>query len=166
MKKSLYSLLLLVFILLFTGCTTANGQKTIEGILSPHLATGTAIVAKKFTQAAEATMYPATPLPTEPQVTIDWTGWTPSAGEIVASDSGKSFDFWLTSRFSIVLKVSDYPAANLELTCNPEIVLGRISNVESVPPDNYVIRYEASGLGQCTIQNGQFEVTINVINHP
>jgi hypothetical protein len=164
--KTVRTLLSLTLILIFAGCSSVYNQPLIEHTLPHDLATGTAIVAKKYTQAAEATMYPATQLPTELQVTMDWTGWTPSPGEIVAGDNGKSFDFWLTSRFSIVLKESDYPDAHLILTCNPEIVLGRISNVEFVPPDYYVIRYEGSGLGQCTIQNGQFEVTINVINHP
>ena len=80
--------------------------------------------------------------------------------------SDKIFDSVLTSRFSIVLKESDYPAANLELNCVPDIVLGRISNVEGVPPDYYVIRYEGSGYGKCIIQNGSFEVTINITEHP
>jgi hypothetical protein len=97
---------------------------------------------------------------------MNWTGWTPSQGEIMASDSGKSVDFWLTSRFSIVLKESDYQVANLELICNPDVDLGRISNLEPAPPDSYIVRYEGSGPGKCIIQNGQFEVTINTINHP
>jgi len=166
MKKAARTLLCLTLILIFAGCSSGNNQQPIKQTLSPDLATGTVIVAKKYTQAAKATMYPATPFPAAPQVSMDWTGWTPSPGEIMAGDSGKSFDFWLTSRFSIILNESDYPVANLDLTCNPKIVLGRISNVEPVPPDYYVIRYEGSGLGQCTIQNGQFEVTINVVNHP
>jgi hypothetical protein len=166
MKKTVRSLLSLTLILIFAGCSLVNNQQLIEQTLSPDLATGTAIVARKYTQAAEATIYPATPIPTEPQVTMDWTGWTPSSGEIVASDSGKFFDFWLTSRFSIVLKESDYPVVNLELICNPEVVLGWISNVEPAPLDYYVIRYEGASLGQCIIRNGQFEVTINIVNHP
>jgi hypothetical protein len=97
---------------------------------------------------------------------MNWTGWTPSQGEIMASDSGKSVDFWLTSRFSIVRKESDYLVANLELICNPDVVFGRIFNVEPAPPDSHVVRYEGSGLGKCIIQNGQFDVTINIVSHP
>ncbi len=93
-------------------------------------------------------------------------GWTPSAGEITVADSGRTIDFGLTSRFSIVLKESEYPIAALELNCIPEVVMGRISNVEAVPQDYYVLRYEGTGIGQCTIQNGGFEVTINIIDHP
>ncbi|MCE5208282.1 MAG: hypothetical protein LLG42_08225 [Chloroflexi bacterium] len=167
MTKTGYSSLFLLMILLFTGCSSpVKAQQPGEQTISPNLVTGTAVVSAKFTQAAEATMYPPTPFPVELYPTMDWTGWTPSPSEIVASDSGKSFDFRLTSRFSIVLKETEYPAANLELNCVPEIVLGRISNVMGVSPDYYVIGYEGSGLGQCTIQNGPFEVTINIVDHP
>ncbi len=161
MKRKLFSLLFVILIFSVAGCSSA-----IEPTLSPEQATGTAIMARKSTDIAEATLYPATAFPTELYPTYDWVGWTPSPGEIVASDNGKIFNFVLTSRFSIVLKEADYPAANLELNCVPDIVLGRVSNVDSVPPDYYVIRYEGSGFGQCVIQNGSFEVTINIIEPP
>ena len=161
MKRIAYSLLFVILILSIAGCSSA-----IEPTLSPEQATGTAIMARKSTDIAEATLYPATPFPTEVYPTMDWAGWAPSPGEIVASDSGKTFDFVQTSRFSIVLKEADFPVANLELNCVPDIVLGRISNVEGVPQDYYVIRYEGSGFGQCIIQNGPFEVTIDIIEHP
>lgn len=88
----------------------------------------------------------------------------PSSEEIVASDSGKTYNFVLTSRFSVVLRESDYPAANLTLKCVPDVVLGLISNVEGAPPDYYVVRYEGSGIGQCILRNGSFEVTVNIID--
>lgn len=165
MKRYFYSSLLVVSILLFCGCVTVNNHKTVEVTLSPDMATGTAEVARKYTQAAQLTMYPMTAAPTEP-VVIDTLPWTPMPGEIVARDSGESFDFWMTSRFSIILKQSDYPITSLELICNPEVVLGRISNIEPVPSDYYVIRYEGVASGQCLIRNGLFEVTINIVNHP
>jgi len=161
MKRIAYSLLFLILTLSIAGCSSA-----IEPTLSPEQAAGTAIVAQKYTEIAEATLYPAIPSPTEVYPTMDWSGWTPSPGEIVASDSGKTYSFVLTSRFSIVLKEADFPAVNLELNCVPQVVLGRISNVEGVPQDYYVIRFEGSGFGQCIIQNGSFEVTINIIEHP
>ena len=161
MMKKVTCIILLLTLFSIAGCSPIS-----EPSLSPELATDTAIVAKKSTDIAEATLYPATPFPTELYPTFDWGGWTPSPGEIVAGDSGKTFDFVLTSRFSIVLKEADYPAVNLELNCVPQVVLGRISNVEGVPPDYYVIRYEGSGFGQCIIQNGSFEVTVNIIDHP
>ena len=166
MKKNIKAISTRLLILSFAGCWAVLNQQQIKLTLSPDLADVTEIVAKKYTQVAETTINPATPFPSALYPTMDWAGWTPSTEEIVASDSGNSFDFWVTSRFSIVLKESENPAANLELHCNPEIVLGRISNVEPAPLDYYVMRYEGVRLGQCTIQNGQFEVTINVIDHP
>ncbi len=103
---------------------------------------------------------------TELYPTMDWAGWTPSPDMIVDSNSGKTIDFVLTSRFSIVLKEADFPAADLKLNCVPDIVLGRMYNDDGVPPDYYEIRYEGSGVGQCTIRNGSFEVTINITEHP
>ena len=161
MKRIACALLFLILILSVSGCSLA-----VEPTLSPEQATGTAIMARKSTDIAAEILYPATPFPTEVYPTMDWAGWTPSPGGIVASDSGKNFDFTLTSRFSIVLKEADYPAANSKLNCVPEIVLGRISNVAGAPPDYYEMRYEASGIGQCTVQNGSFEVTINITDHP
>jgi len=165
MKRAFCSLLLMMFVLLFTGCSTANDQQLIEHALSLDMATGTAVMARKSTEAAELTMCPMTLLPTEPEM-IATIPWTPSPGEIVASDSGKSFDIWITSRVSIVLNKTEYPIANLEQNCVPKDVLGQVSNIPSVPPDYYVIRYEGVWLGQCIIRNGQFEVTIHVVNHP
>lgn len=155
MKRIAYSLLFLILTLSIAGCSSA-----IEPTLFPEQSAGTANVAQKYTEIAEATLYPATLFPTEVYPTMDWSGWTPSPGEIVASDSGKTYSFALTSRFSIILKEADFPSANLKLNCVPDIILGRISNVEPAPPDYYVIRYEGSGFGQCIIQNGQFEVTV------
>ena len=164
-KKLFCSLLLVTFFLLFTECAIANVRQLPEHTLSPDLATGTAVVARKSTGAAELTMYPMTPLPTEtgPIATMLWT---PMPGEIIASDSGKSFDIWITSRVSIILNKTEYPVANLEQNCVPKDVLGQVSNIPVIPPDYYVIRYEGVWLGQCIIRNGQFEVTINVVNRP
>ncbi len=166
MKKIYRPLLFLILMFALIGCSPTNDQQQIEQTLSPDLTTGTAIVARKYTEIAKATQSPATPIPTKLYPTWDWADWTPSPSEIVANDSGKSFDFWLTSRFSVVLNKSDYPEVNLELQCVPEVALGQISNIEHVPPDYYVIRYEGVRLGQCVIRNGQFEVTINIIDHP
>jgi|GEM_PF-2887969 len=161
MKRIAYSFLFLFLILSVAGCSSIS-----DPTLSPELATGTAIVARKYFEIAEATLYPATSFPTELYPTMDWAGWAPSPGEIVASDSGRTIDFVLTSRFSIVLKEADFPVANLKLNCVPDIVLGRIYNVEGVPPDYYAILYEGIDGGQCTIRNGSFDGTINITEHP
>ncbi len=161
MKRIACALLFLILILSVSGCSLA-----VEPTLSPEQATGTAIMARKSTDIAEAIHYPATPFPTEVYPIMDWAGWAPSPDMIVASDNGKTFNFVLTSRFSIVLKEAEFLTENLKLNCAPDAVLGRISNVAGVPRDYYEIRYEGSGFGQCIIQNGSFEVTVNIIDHP
>lgn len=159
MMKKVTCIILLLILFSFAGCSSIS-----EPSLSPELATDTAILSRKSTEAAAASVVPATAFPTEVFPTFDWTDWTPSPGEIVASDSGQTYNFVLTSRFSVVLSELDYPIANLELNCVPNIVLGRISNVDVAPPDYYVVRFEGSGIGQCIIRNGSFEVTINIID--
>lgn len=166
MNNVFRTFLLLTLSFTISRCSSEVNSYPTDQNISPSLATGMAMVARKYTEIAKATLYPPTPFPSEVYPTLDWAGWRPSSGEIVASNSGKTYDFWLTSRFSLVLKESDFPKANLTLNCIPEIVLGQISNVEPVPPEYYVIRYEGSGIGQCIIENGQFEVTINIINNP
>lgn len=161
MKRIAYSFLFLILILSVAGCSSIS-----EPTLPPELATGTAVVARKYTEIAEATLYPATSFPTELYPTMDWAGWTPSPDSIVASDSGKTIDFVLTSRFSIVLKEADFPLANLKLNCVPDIVLGRMYNDDGVPPEYYEIRYEGVDFGKCRVQNGSFEVTINITEPP
>ncbi len=139
------------------------GQSTQT--LSPDLATGTAAFARKQTGAAELTQHPATPVPAE-SLQAPTIVWTPSGGEIVASNSGQTFDIGITSRISIILNQIDYPPANLQQTCVPADALGQVSNIPVVPPNFYVVRYEGVEVGQCVIRNGSFEVTINVISNP
>lgn len=159
MIKKVICINLLLILFSIAGCSSIS-----KPTLSPELATGTAVVSRKFTEAAKATLYPATPFPTELYPTMDWAGWTPSPDMIVASDSGQTYNFVLTSRFSVVLSELDYPKANLELNCAPNIVLGRFSNVDVAPPDYYVVGFEGSGIGQCIIRNGSFELKINIVD--
>ncbi|GAP12872.1 hypothetical protein LARV_00612 [Longilinea arvoryzae] len=134
--------------------------------LPPDLATGTAVVSAKFTQAAELTANPIPPNAVESYPTLDWTNWTPATGEITAADNGQTFEIGITSRISVVLDAAQYPLANLVLHCQPADALGGITNVESVPPQYYVVRYEGVQPGQCSLQNGDFEVTIKVVAQP
>jgi len=97
-----FFLLAALLVTLLVGCMAANVPQPIERTLSPDLATGTVLVSSKFTQVAELTMQPMTPMPTE-QESITAMPWTPSPGEIVPSDSGKSIDIWITGRVSIIL---------------------------------------------------------------
>lgn len=150
---------------LWTGCTDVSTAINPAGTLSPELATGTAEVGRKYTQAAELTSNPITPLPSESGPLASMS-WTPSPGDILAADTGRSFDIWITSRIEIVLEASQYPKANLQIACTPEIVIGQVSNIPAVPANFYVIRYEGVQLGTCKVRNGSFEVTINVVQHP
>jgi hypothetical protein len=158
-------LLAVLLATLLIGCMIANVRQPIERTISPDLSTGTALVGSKFTQIAELTAHPMTPLPTE-QYSIVTMPWTPSPEDIVVSDNGKSIDIWITSRVALILDSTKYPKANLTEACVPDGVLGKVSNIPIVPANFYVIRYEGVQLGKCIIRNGQFEVTINVVNHP
>ncbi len=48
----------------------------------------------------------------------------------------------------------------------PRLCWVRCPMVKAFPPDDYEIRYEGNGYGECVIQNGPFEVTINSSAHP
>jgi hypothetical protein len=165
MQKKTFSLLILLAALL-VGCMAANIKMPIaQRTTSPNLATDTALVGSKFTQAAEMTAHPMTPLPAEQHPTAIIL-WTPSPGDIVASDNGKSIDIWITSRVALILDSAEYPKVNLTMVCVPDGVLGEVSNLPIVPPNFYVVRYEGVQLGKCIIRNGQFEVIVNVVEHP
>ncbi len=161
MRKSIRIGWLVLTIGLWTACSPRSASP-----LPPDLATGTAVVAAKSTQAAELTANPIPPNAVESYPTLDWTNWTPAPGEITAADNGQSFEIGITSRISVVLDAARYPLANLELNCLPADALGRITNVEAVPPDYDVVRFEGVQLGQCNLKNGDFEVTIKVIAQP
>lgn len=105
-----------------------------------------------------------TPAPISPTATVPWTP-SPSDG-ITAGDSGKTVEISVTSRVSIVLNSTEYPAAGLSEDCDPKGTLGKISNVPSVPQPYYAVRYEGVQPGKCKITNGQFEVTITVVRAP
>jgi hypothetical protein len=150
---------------LLTGCMGTSTGINPPGTLSPDLATGTAEVSRKYTQAAELTANPMTPFSGEPG-TPATIPWTPSPGDIVAGDTGRSYEIWITSRIEIVLEASVYPKANLQIACTPDIVIGQVSNIPPVPAGFYVVRFEGVQLGTCQVRNGSFEVTINVIPHP
>ena len=84
--------------------------------------------------------------------------------EITAADSGQTFTYPLTTRFTVLLNPQDYPVD--QLTCQPEGILGRISNVPEVQPPLQAFRFEAVQPGSCTLQAGDFQVTINVVQQP
>lgn len=152
-------------VVLLVGChATPSSQSTVTPLPVPAI-TETAVLGAKLTAIAEATAYPATPLPPEEYPTVI-VAWTPAANEIVADDSGNTYEIWITSRVAIILDRTVYPPENLTETCTQEGVLGRVSNLPEVPPPYYAVRYEGVKVGECLIRDGSFQVTIKVAEHP
>jgi hypothetical protein len=97
--------------------------------------------------------------PTSPQAT---SVSTPSSQyEIRAQDSGKTFTYTVTTRFSVILDQNQYPKS--DLSCQPQGIIGSISNIPEVQPPLYAARYEAVQSGTCKLKDGSFEVTIHII---
>ena len=165
MQRHLYGWMLLLIPFL-GGCTAAQSGHPIQTTPRPDQATGTAVVGGKYTEAAKLTREPMTAMPTG-QFPVPTEAWTPSPQDgILAADSGKAFEIWITDRISVVLNEAEYPMANLVEACQPDVVLGRVSNIPPIPAPFYVIRYEAVQLGECTLSNGPFRVSIVVVSHP
>ena len=83
--------------------------------------------------------------------------------EFTEQDSGKTYINVITSRFSIILNTQKYPKNNFLITCNPTEVIGSISNLPSVIPPLYAVRYEGVQPGTCTIKNGTFFLNVRII---
>jgi hypothetical protein len=81
--------------------------------------------------------------------------------EITLEDNGKRFSYPVTSRFSVMLDTATHPAE--ELAQEPEGLLGRIGSEPAVPPQLYVVRFEAVRPGTTVLSNRDFRVTIDVV---
>ncbi len=82
--------------------------------------------------------------------------------EITEKDNGKTFVYPETSRFQIILDQGRYPKENFKVTCNTEGVLGDISNLPSVPPSHYALRYEGVKPGKCTLTDKNFSFNVEI----
>jgi hypothetical protein len=79
-------------------------------------------------------------------------------GDIEETDSGKTFSFRETERFSVYLDAKRFPLGSMDTSnCN---FFGYISNLSTSGPDNYPIGYEITGQGSCVLRNGAFHVKI------
>lgn len=82
--------------------------------------------------------------------------------EITAADSGRTFTYALTSRFSVTLPEATYP--HDELSCVPSNVIGYVSNGSTPPPyattSAYTVRYEGTASGTCMLTDRDFTATI------
>lgn len=94
-------------------------------------------------------------LPAPPELTQQY--------EFTEKDSGRTVTYTVTTRFQIILNQQQYPKRNLQLSCTPPGGLGSISNLPSVTPPLYAVRYEAVQPGLCTIKNGTFLLTVSII---
>lgn len=77
-------------------------------------------------------------------------------------DSGRTFSYPVTSRFTLVLDERLHPRTELRVACTPDAVLGPISNIPAVPAPRYAVRYEGLRPGTCTITDREWVVTIQI----
>lgn len=80
--------------------------------------------------------------------------------DITLNDTGKTFTYRVTERFMVFLDDNTYPLSDLH--CDPEGIIGFVSNGSVNGPDNYPIMFEAVQPGECRLQNNDFRVHIIV----
>lgn len=76
---------------------------------------------------------PSNPISNTPQLTQQF--------EFTVQDSGRTVTYVVTSRFEIILNRQKYPKKQVQISCTPQDTLGSVSNLPSVAPPLYVIRY-------------------------
>lgn len=85
--------------------------------------------------------------------------------EIFESDSGKTFNYPITSRFTVWLDQTKNPAANLK--CTPSSILGSVSNAPATTtPNIYAARFEGVSEGTCILTDDNFRATIRIWPEP
>lgn len=123
-------------------------------VLLISCASANAVGVKNTTRHA-ATATPANKTPIPAQLTRKY-GFT-------VQDSGKTLTYTVTSRFGITLNSQQYPKSHLQVLCNPQDTLGSISNIPSVVPPLYAVRYQGVEPGICTIRNGNFYLIVRIV---
>ncbi|MCL5026828.1 MAG: hypothetical protein M1531_10110 [Chloroflexi bacterium] len=86
--------------------------------------------------------------------------------EITEADNGKTFVYPITSRFGIIPDQRKYPRESLSIKCSQNGVLGSISNIPSVPPPLYAVRYEGVMPGKCALADDDFRVIVEIVDRP
>lgn len=127
----------LAVLLLFSACSTLPGTTGVINTLQPKPSITTAVP----------------------------TGTVPSGqpGGFTENDSGKTYTGVVTSRFGIVLDRNKYPKDQIHVLCSPAGTIGSISNIPSVVPPLYAVRYQGVQPGTCVIQNGTFILYVHII---
>ena len=80
--------------------------------------------------------------------------------DIKLENAGQTFTYTVTSRFTVFLDDTDYYAG--DLGCEPEGIVGVVSNGSVRGPDLYPVMFEAVRPGQCELRDGDFTATIVV----
>src|SRR5215216_2258274 len=90
----------------------------------------------------------ATPAPQPtPDIHATITAEMKNNAQIKLSDSGKTFNYHLTDRFTVFLDDTDYPLK--DIACTPEGIIGYISNGSLGGLDYYPVMFEAVAEGEC-----------------
>jgi hypothetical protein len=84
----------------------------------------------------------------------------PRIPHITEQDRGKIAQYGVTSRFFVELDPAIHPRA--ELTCEPNRIIGYISNGSSFDPNSYPVRYEGTEAGACILHSRDFWIIIIV----
>ncbi len=113
----------------------------------------------------------STPSPTPPQtptssipVSMTPTSELTQQYQFTEQDSGRTVTYTITSRLGIILNQQTYPKENMHILCTPPGALGSVSNLPSVVPPLYAVRYEAVQPGLCVIRNGTFLLIVRIIS--
>lgn len=133
----------------------------LSGLLAFVSACGAPASASTSTSASGST--PAAATPTAPQVTA--TPGLTTQYAFTAQDSGKTVRYTPTTRFSISLNQQQYPQENIRVACEPQDVLGSITNAPYAAPPLYAVGYQTNEPGTCTIHNGDFTLTVIVVGN-
>ena len=145
MKTLIMSFVALICLLVLASCGSSPPSPT-AGVPTPRTTT---------TQPTSPVAQPtATPMPT--------SGLTQQY-EFTDRDSGKTVTYTITSRFQIILNPQKYPQKQVRVACTPIGTLGTVTNLPSVAPPLYVVRYEGIQPGTCTIKNGSFLLTVIIV---
>jgi len=131
-----------LFFILLLSCAgpTSTGGTTPQASITP---------------GNQASIIPGNPTPTAPALTQQY--------EFTEQDSGRMLIYTVTSRFGIILNSQKYPKENLLVSCQPQGTLGSISNLPSVAPPLYAVRYEGVEPGICAIRNGSFLLMVRIV---
>jgi len=146
----------------YTGAQQSRARSTVPGLTLLGLAFLLLVSCANptSTQGTTPQRTPTTlgnhlsPTPT-PQLTQQY--------DFTEQASGRTITYTVTSRFEIILNQQRYSKKNVQVSCTPPGTLGSVSNLPSVTPPLYVIRYEGVQPGLCTIKNGTFLLRVRII---